>query len=117
MVASTIVDLVEVTSNYSSLRQNYPEPVPQIKQSKVCNSVPARTFLCKISVEIYRELDGKKPYLKAVSFLGAAIPQVKGMDNVEFKEAESDVYVFEVDNPAEDFKDEVAKISEKMSTN
>ena len=29
----------------------------------------------KISVEIYRELEGKKPYLKAVSFLGASIPQ------------------------------------------
>src|SRR5574344_279373 len=29
----------------------------------------------KISIEIYRELEGKKPYLKAVSFLGASIPQ------------------------------------------
>ncbi len=51
----------------------------------------------KISVEIYRELEGKKPYLKAVSFLGAAIPQVKGMDPVEFKEAPSDTYVFEAE--------------------
>ena len=48
----------------------------------------------KISVEIYRELEGKKPYLKAVSFLGASIPQVKGMKAVEFKEGESDVYEF-----------------------
>jgi len=50
----------------------------------------------KISVEIYRELEGKKPYLKAVSFLGASIPQVKGMKAVEFKEGESDIYVFEI---------------------
>ena len=48
----------------------------------------------KISVEIYRELEGKKPYLKAASFLGASIPQVKGMKAVEFKEGESDVYEF-----------------------
>lgn len=66
----------------------------------------------KISVEIYRELEGKKPYLKAVSFLGAAIPQVKGMDPVEFKEAESDVYVFEYEE--EDFKSEIAKLSEQI---
>ena len=50
----------------------------------------------KISVEIYRELEGKKPYLKAVFFLGASIPQVKGMQAVEFKEGESDVFEFEV---------------------
>ena len=50
----------------------------------------------KISVEIYKELEGKKPYLKAVSFLGASIPQVKGMKAVEFKEGESETYIFEV---------------------
>ena len=49
----------------------------------------------KISIEIYRELEGKKPYLKAVSFLGASIPQVKGMKAIEFKEGESDTYIFE----------------------
>ena len=62
----------------------------------------------KISVEIYRELEGKKPYLKAVSFLGASIPQVKGMQAVEFKEGESDVYIFEAeveeDNDAEEIE-------------
>ena len=52
----------------------------------------------KISVEIYRELEGGKPYLKAVSFLGATIPQVKGMDPVEFKEGESEAYVFELES-------------------
>jgi len=51
----------------------------------------------KISVEIYRELEGKKPYLKAVSFLGASIPQVKGMKAVEFKEGESETYIFETE--------------------
>ena len=49
----------------------------------------------KISVEIYRNLDGKQPYLKAVSFLGASIPQVKGMTPVEFKEGEADTFIFE----------------------
>lgn len=51
----------------------------------------------KISVEIYKEIDGKKPYLKAVSFLGAGIPQVKGMEPVEFKEGESETYIFELE--------------------
>nr|BDD48251.1 hypothetical protein 1 [bacterium] len=50
----------------------------------------------KISVEIYKELEGRKPYLKAVSFLGAGIPQVKGMDPVEFKDAESETYLFDI---------------------
>ena len=58
----------------------------------------------KISVEIYRELEGKKPYLKAVSFLGASIPQVKGMEAVQFKEGESDIYTFEVEPPKENKK-------------
>ena len=85
----------------------------------------------KISVEIYRELEGKKPYLKAVSFLGASIPQVKGMQAVEFKEGESDVYIFEAEveenNDAEDIenlkstiadlKGQVAKFKEDAKKN
>ena len=85
----------------------------------------------KISVEIYRELEGKKPYLKAVSFLGASIPQVKGMQAVEFKEGESDVYIFEAEveenNDAEeienlkstiaDLKGQVAKFKEDAKKN
>src|SRR5574344_1736834 len=59
----------------------------------------------KISVEIYRELEGKKPNWKAVSFLGASIPQVKGMESVQFKEGESDVYTFEIEPPQEDKSD------------
>ncbi len=61
----------------------------------------------KISVEIYKELEGRKPYLKAVSFLGAGIPQVKGMEPVEFKDAESETYIFELEEP------EKTKLAEK----
>lgn len=61
----------------------------------------------KISVEIYRELEGRKPYLKAVSFLGATIPQVKGMDPIEFKEGESEVYVFELESEAPENKPDI----------
>lgn len=72
----------------------------------------------KISVEIYRELDGKKPYLKAVSFLGAAIPQVKGMDPVEFKEGESEIYIFEIEEipPKSEVKpnEELVKLQEQV---
>ncbi|HSA05678.1 MAG TPA: phage protease [Candidatus Gastranaerophilales bacterium] len=53
----------------------------------------------KVSVEIYKDLEGKGPYLKSVSFLGAAIPQVKGMEPVEFKEGESETYIFETEEP------------------
>jgi len=71
----------------------------------------------KISVEIYRELEGKKPYLKAVSFLGAAIPQVKGMNPVEFKEGESEVYVFEMEAEEPEIKEnqELVKLQEQVS--
>lgn len=58
----------------------------------------------KISVEIYKELEGKKPYLKAVSFLGAGIPQVKGMDPVEFKDGETEIYIFEIEESKKDEK-------------
>ena len=82
----------------------------------------------KISVEIYRELEGKKPYLKAVSFLGASIPQVKGMEAVQFKEGESDVYTFEVateeskpdkkdeEKEIQDLKNQVNDLEEKINT-
>lgn len=83
----------------------------------------------KISVEIYRELEGKKPYLKAVSFLGASIPQVKGMEAVQFKEGESDVYTFEIEQPKDDkpdkkdeekefqdLKNQVNDLEEKINT-
>jgi len=82
----------------------------------------------KISVEIYRELEGKKPYLKAVSFLGASIPQVKGMEAVQFKEGESDIFTFEVaveedksdkkddEKEIQDLKNQVNDLEEKINT-
>ena len=82
----------------------------------------------KVSVEIYRDLEGKKPYLKAVSFLGAGIPQIKGMEAVQFKEGESDVYTFELAQESEDdkskddekeiadLKNQVNELEEKIKT-
>ena len=52
----------------------------------------------KVSVEIYKNLEGKGCYLKAVSFLGAAAPQVKGLEPIKFMESESDTYEFEMDS-------------------
>lgn len=42
------------------------------------------------SVEIFRDLEGKRPYLKAVSFLGAQTPQVKGLAPIQFKDAQAE---------------------------
>ena len=61
------------------------------------NDVNARRFK-KVSVEIYKNLEGKGCYLKAVSFLGAAAPQVKGLEPIKFMESESDCYEFEMDS-------------------
>ncbi len=77
----------------------------------------------KVSVELYRNLEGKGAYLKAVSFLGAATPQVKGLEPVKFMESESDIYEFDsVDEPeefteadVEDLKNQVAKLEEQVS--
>lgn len=68
----------------------------------------------KVSVELYRNLEGKGAYLKAVSFLGAATPQVKGLEEIKFMEAEADIYEFE--ESAEDDKDkEKDKEAEQFS--
>lgn len=64
----------------------------------------------KISVEIYRELENRKPYLKAVSFLGATIPQVKGMGQIQFKEAPSETYTFERSDTATPNKEDDSEI-------
>ncbi|UKI41448.1 MAG: hypothetical protein L6V95_15760 [Candidatus Melainabacteria bacterium] len=55
-----------------------------------------------MSVELYRNLEGKGAYLKAVSFLGAATPQVKGLEPIKFMESESDTYEFESENVADE---------------
>lgn len=56
----------------------------------------------KVSVELYKNLEGKGAYLKAVSFLGAATPQVKGLEPIKFMEAESDTFEFESEDAEED---------------
>ncbi len=66
----------------------------------------------KVSVELYRNLEGKGAYLKAVSFLGAATPQVKGLEQIKFMEAESDTYEFEEEKP-EDKTEETATFSQE----
>ena len=63
----------------------------------------------KVSVELYRNLEGKGAYLKAVSFLGAAIPQVKGLEAIKFMEAESDTYEFESEDGSEDDADKFSQ--------
>lgn len=60
----------------------------------------------KVSVELYRNLEGKGAYLKAVSFLGAATPQVKGLEPIKFMESESDVYEFNSGEELEQFSEE-----------
>lgn len=60
----------------------------------------------KVSVELYRNLEGKGAYLKAVSFLGAATPQVKGLEPIKFMEAEADIYESDSVEDAEQFSEE-----------
>lgn len=50
----------------------------------------------KRSVELYRDLRGKGPYLRAVAFLGAAIPEVRGIADIKFKADESDYVSIEL---------------------
>jgi len=69
----------------------------------------------KISVEIYRDLENRKPYLKAVTFLGAGIPQIKGMEPVQFKESPSEVYTFEIEELINNEKSsDIVKLQEKI---
>ena len=46
------------------------------------------------NILLYRNLEGKGAYLKAVSFLGAAIPQVKGLEEIKFMETDKNYDVF-----------------------
>lgn len=77
----------------------------------------------KVSVELYRNLEGKGAYLKAVSFLGAAIPQVKGLEPIKFMESESDTYEFESGGDSEQFseadiddlKNQITALEEQVS--
>lgn len=80
------------------------------------NDVNAGRFK-KVSVEIYKNLEGKGFYLKAVSFLGAAAPQVKGLEQIKFMDAESEIYEFEMDedNSETYTEDDINKFKDKIS--
>lgn len=73
----------------------------------------------KVSVELYRNLEGKGAYLKAVSFLGATTPQVKGLEPIKFMESESDIFEFEDEqfsqSEIDDLKNQVAELEEQLS--
>lgn len=76
----------------------------------------------KVSVELYRNLEGKGAYLKAVSFLGAATPQVKGLEPIKFMESESDTYEFESDDAEqfseadiEDLKNQITELETQVA--
>ena len=76
-----------------------------------------------MSVELYRNLEGKGAYLKAVSFLGAATPQVKGLEPIKFMESEADTYEFESGDESEEFteadvedlKNQITALEEQVS--
>lgn len=73
----------------------------------------------KRSIELYSSLAdaGGKPYLKAVSFLGAAAPHVKGMDDPAF--AESNQLHFKAEEPCEqiEFRDSEIDVADIMDPN
>ena len=70
----------------------------------------------KVSVELYRNLEGKGAYLKAVSFLGAAAPQVKGLEPIKFMDSEADFYEFEADIEVDTFSEkEVEEMKAKIT--
>ncbi|CDC19710.1 similar to unknown protein [Clostridium sp. CAG:306] len=69
----------------------------------------------KVSVEIYRNLEGKGAYLKAVSFLGAATPQVKGLEPIKFMESEADIFEFENEETIENVsQDEINDLKKQV---
>lgn len=51
----------------------------------------------KRSVELYRDLQGRGPYLRAVAFLGAAVPAIKGLREIAFQEDEPEFSTFEAE--------------------
>jgi len=101
----------ELKSENGKLKASFRNVAPELK-----DFVQSGKYR-KISVEIYKELEGKKPYLKAVSFLGACIPQVKGMDPVEFKDGDTETYIFEIDEVIPEIKmsEELVKLQNQIS--
>lgn len=71
------------------------------------------------SVEIYNDLDGKGPYLKALSMLGASTPAVKGMEPIEFaafseKFPEDETAVVEFDGPVTPAGQTISELCERL---
>jgi len=64
------------------------------------------------SVELYKDLDGKGPYLRALTFLGAGVPAVKGLKPVAFREGEAVTFEFKDYPPSE--RKAMAKSGEAM---
>ncbi|MDP8255135.1 MAG: hypothetical protein P9M14_05255 [Candidatus Alcyoniella australis] len=61
----------------------------------------------KRSVEIWRDLEGKGPYLRAIAFLGATTPQIKGLAPVKFGDGgEFDVFELEAKGGFDSFEQE-----------
>jgi hypothetical protein len=65
-----------------------------------------------ISIEVFKDLPGKGPYLKAVSFLGAEIPAVKGLEPVTFKEGDTETLLFNME--AENLAQELARVKAEL---
>jgi len=65
----------------------------------LADQIKAKKYLSR-SVEFFRDLEGKGPYLKAVSWLGAKAPQVKGLADVDFTQfSEAKTAVIEFTKP------------------
>lgn len=68
----------------------------------------------KRSIELYRSFTRTgRPYLRAVSFLGACPPEVKGLADPVFRDDAGERFVIEWNDPAEGDKKETAAFVEK----
>ena len=69
----------------------------------------------KISVEIYKKFkETGKPYLRAVSFLGAQVPEIKGLSPVRFTEGENFIEI-EYHKGGEGRMDELEKLKKDLA--
>ena len=70
----------------------------------------------RVSVEIYKDIESKGRYLKAISFLGVKAPQVKGLEGeigkTDFRDVESEAIEFEVSWDADGFEGLQKKIAD-----
>lgn len=69
----------------------------------------------KRSIELYRRFAATgRPYLKAVTFLGAAAPEVKGLADPLFHEQTADSIVFDEDNETPQQQSVAEKIRQRL---